>query len=64
MAGPIRLLPLAGILVLLAACQPTVRVEAPEKPIVINVNVKIEHEVRVRVEKDIEDLLAEEPELF
>ena len=64
MAGPIRLLPLAGILVLLAACQPTVRVEAPEKPIVINVNVKIEHEVRVRVEKDIEDLLAEDPELF
>ncbi|WP_372001971.1 YnbE family lipoprotein [Tistrella mobilis] len=64
MAGPIRLLPLAGMLVLLAACQPTVRVEAPEKPIVINVNVKIEHEVRVRVEKDIEDLLAEEPELF
>jgi hypothetical protein len=64
MAGQIRLLPLAGMLVLLAACQPTVRVEAPEKPIVINVNVKIEHEVRVRVEKDIEDLLAEEPELF
>ncbi|MEN2979680.1 YnbE family lipoprotein [Tistrella bauzanensis] len=49
---------------LVAACQPTVRVEAPEKPIVINVNVKIEHEVRVRVEKDIEDLLSSEPELF
>lgn len=49
---------------LLAACQPTVKVEAPEKPIVINVNVKIEHEVRVRVEKDVEDLLASEPDLF
>lgn len=49
---------------LLTACQPTVKVEAPEKPIVINVNVKIEHEVRVRVEKDVEDLLASEPDLF
>ena len=29
-----------------------VKVEAPDKPIVINLNVKIEQEVRVRVEKD------------
>ncbi|HET6519251.1 MAG TPA: YnbE family lipoprotein [Geminicoccaceae bacterium] len=49
---------------LLTACQPTVRLEAPRDPIVINLNVKIEQEVRVRVEQDIEELLQEEEELF
>jgi hypothetical protein len=48
----------------LAACQPTVKVEAPDKPIVINLNVKIEQEVRVKVDKEVEDLLKENPDLF
>ena len=48
----------------LAACNPTVKVEAPDKPIVINLNVKIEQEVRVKVEKDAEDLVANNPDLF
>ncbi len=45
-------------------CSPTVKVEAPDKPIVINLNVKIEQEVRIRVEREIEDLLAESPDIF
>jgi hypothetical protein len=49
---------------LLAACTPTVRVEAPSEPITINLNVKIEHEIRVRVEKDLEDLFEEDKGLF
>ncbi len=55
------------ILVLLAglgACAPTVRLEAPDKPIVINLNVKIEQEVRIRVERDVDKLLADRRELF
>jgi len=48
----------------MAACSPTVRMEAPEKPIEINMNVKIEHEIRVKVEKDIEQMLEENSELF
>ena len=52
----------AGLL--LSACQPTVKVEAPDKPIEINLNVKIEQEVRIKVEKDVEDLLANNEELF
>ena len=48
----------------LAACTHRVQVEAPKDPIVINLNVKIEQEVRVKVEKDVEDLLAENPDLF
>ena len=37
-----------------AGCTPTVRVEAPKEPIVINLNVKIEQEVRVKVDRDVE----------
>ena len=48
----------------LAACQPTVKVEAPDKPIVINLNVKIEQEVRIKVDKEVEDLLKKQPDLF
>ena len=48
----------------MAACSPTVRMEAPEKPIEINMNVKIEHEIRVKVEKDIEEMLEENKDIF
>jgi hypothetical protein len=48
----------------ITACSPTVKVEAPDKPIVINLNIKIEQEVRIKVEKDVEDLLSENPDIF
>lgn len=48
----------------LVACTPTVKVEAPDKPIVINLNVKIEQEVRVKVDKDVDTLLQNNPNLF
>lgn len=47
-----------------AACSPTVKVEPPDKPIVINLNVKIEQEVRIKLERDVEDLIAQNDELF
>jgi hypothetical protein len=47
-----------------AACNPTVKVEAPDKPIVINLNVKIEQEVRIKVDKDVESLVNNNPNLF
>ncbi|MGD8743875.1 MAG: YnbE family lipoprotein [Granulosicoccaceae bacterium] len=49
---------------LLAACSHKVQLEAPEKPITINLNVKIEHEIRVKVEKDLEQVLSKESGLF
>lgn len=61
-SAPAALVVLAALAV--AGCQPTVKVEAPDKPIVINLNVKIEQEVRVRVEKDVEDLLEDRKDLF
>ena len=47
----------------LTACTPTVKVAAPEKPIEINLNVKIEHEIRVKVDQQLDDILADD-ELF
>lgn len=45
-------------------CTPTVKVAPPEEPITINLNVKIEHEIRVKVEKDLEDVFSEDSGLF
>jgi hypothetical protein len=49
---------------LLAACNPTVTVEAPKEPIEINLNVKIEHHIRVQVDKELDGLFDEESDLF
>jgi len=57
-----RIILLAGLA--LAACA-TVEVKAPEKPIVIDLNVKIEHEIRVRVDKDLDtSVFAKDSPLF
>lgn len=48
----------------LGACQPTIKVEAPDKPIVINMNIKIEQEVRVRIEEQAKDDIARNPGIF
>lgn len=49
-------LPLA---VCLPACTPRIALEAPKEPITINMNVKIDHEIRLRVEKDIDKLTTD-----
>lgn len=51
-------------MVLLAACQPTVKVEAPKEPITINLNVKIDAEVRVKLEKQAEKDIENRPDIF
>ena len=38
--------------------------KAPEDPITINLNVKIDHEIRLKVEKDIDQLFSEDSDLF
>jgi len=51
-------------IVALAACSPKIQVEAPKEPITINLNVKIEHEIRVQVDDDLENLFDEEEDIF
>lgn len=46
------------------ACSPRVQIAAPDKPIEINLNVKIDQEVRVRLDKEVEDLIDDNPDLF
>nr|WP_243431968.1 YnbE family lipoprotein [Aliamphritea spongicola] len=53
-----------GICILLSACAPTVQVAVPNEPITINLNVKIEHEILVKVDKEIDDLFTENSDLF
>jgi phage baseplate assembly protein gpV len=48
----------------LTACTPTVQVAAPKEPITINLNVKIEHEIYVRVDKALDDVISESSGLF
>ncbi|WP_419902893.1 YnbE family lipoprotein [Kiloniella sp.] len=48
----------------LQACAPTVKVEAPQEPITINLNIKLDAEVRVRLEDQAKDDINNNPTLF
>jgi hypothetical protein len=41
-----------------------VQIQAPDEPIEINLNVNIRQEVIVRLERDAEDLLQQNQDLF
>ena len=55
---------IASVFVLALGCSSCVSVEVPDKPITINLNVKIDHEVRVKVEKDLEQVISPNSDLF
>ncbi len=59
-----RILQVSMLAAVLTACTPTVRVEAPRDPIEINLNVRIQHEIRVQVDNELESLFDEEKDLF
>ena len=52
------------VLTLLAACSPTVKVEAPDKPIEINLNINIEHNVKIQIDKQLDELMEDEDDIF
>jgi type IV pilus biogenesis protein CpaD/CtpE len=56
----VLLIALAGI----SGCSPRVEVAVPSEPITINLNVKIEHEILVKVDKEIDELLSENSDIF
>ncbi|MBZ0333887.1 hypothetical protein MARI_15650 [Marinobacter sp. JH2] len=43
----------------LIACTPTVQMAAPKEPITVNLNVKIQHEIYVKVDKDVDELFSD-----
>ncbi|QTD57936.1 YnbE family lipoprotein [Parasphingorhabdus cellanae] len=50
-----------GLSAVLAGC---VQVSAPDKPIVINLNINIKQEVVYRLDGDAKDLINSEAEIF
>ncbi len=54
----------ATVTLAVGACTPRVEVAAPEKPITINLNVKIDHEIRLKVDKDLDEVLSKDSGLF
>ena len=60
-AWPLRPLLLALVL---TACQPTVKMEAPSEPITINLNIKLDADVRLRLEEEAQQDIEENPDIF
>ena len=52
------------IVAMLTGCTPRIEVAASKEPITINMNVKIEHEIHIKVDKDVETLLKSRSDLF
>lgn len=50
-----------GLLVLGTACTPKVAVEAPKEPITINLNIKLDADVRLRVEEKAKEDVKTNP---
>ncbi|PCI53755.1 MAG: YnbE family lipoprotein [Gammaproteobacteria bacterium] len=48
---------------LISGCTHRVEVSAKE-PITINLNLKIDHEIRVKVDKELDDIFSDESDLF
>ncbi len=59
-----RTFPFLAIMILLSSCTPTVQVAAPSEPITINLNVKIEHEIRIKVDKELDKLFETHEDIF
>ena len=53
----------AALLIILASSG-CINIKAPDKPIEINLNVNIKQEVIVKLQKDADDFITSNPELF
>jgi hypothetical protein len=58
----IMLLALSSLLY--CACSPTVSLQAPDKPLEINLNVKIDHQISVKVDKQLDDVMSKNKDIF
>ena len=55
---------LVVVALVLTACQPTIRVEAPKEPITINLNIKLDADIRVKLEETAKEDIASNPDIF
>jgi hypothetical protein len=63
-AVPGPLLALILVIPSLTSCSPTVQVKAPSEPITINLNIKIEHEIKIKVDEALDELFEAESDIF
>ena len=59
-----RLLPAACATALVLPLNGCISLSTPDKPIEINLNVTIRQEVLVRLQRDVEQLIQQNPEAF
>ncbi|HIZ50998.1 MAG TPA: YnbE family lipoprotein [Candidatus Pseudomonas excrementavium] len=59
-----RLMITAVVVGILTACTPKVQLAAPSEPININLNVKIQHEIYIKVDRELDELFSESSGLF
>jgi hypothetical protein len=55
---------ISGSVWAMGGCTPKVEVVPSDKPITINLNVKIDHEIRIKIEKELQEVLSEKSGLF
>jgi hypothetical protein len=48
----------------LLACAPTVKMEPPKEPITINLNIKLDANVRLQLEEKAKDDIKDNPGIF
>ena len=53
-----------GLAFALTACTPKVEVALANEPININLNVKIQHEIYIKVDKQLDELFSDSSGLF
>jgi type IV pilus biogenesis protein CpaD/CtpE len=61
---PLSLVLSVAALAALLGCSPTVKIQAPDKPIEINLNIRIEQEVRIKIDRELDQVFTQNPELF
>ncbi|HBN22943.1 MAG TPA: YnbE family lipoprotein [Holosporales bacterium] len=49
---------------LLFSCSPVVTVKAPKKPIEVNINLKIDHKLKVKVDRELDKVIKKNPDIF
>ena len=54
-------IPAMALALVLAGCTPKVQVEAPKEPITINLNIKLDADVRLRVEEKAKSDVEKNP---
>lgn len=59
----VRIIPILYCLAV-TACTPTVKVESPQEPITINLNIKLDADIRVKLEEEAKKDIAANPGIF